>query len=590
MSGPIPWTGCYDAKQRTQSKGATMVPADDEQQSESTAPQIAAGNPPPTASSDSTARLTPMPAWLMHWWTPLAIAEGLLRWTLLLAFFWEGQPHWPSSKAMKLCMTITGAGLAFSAWQQRSHDNAIREEERTKAQQQFEQELRDREQDRLDKQHQFDVEREERETNRLEQIERDEYWKRREQIYHLLGSKNPGLRLGAVALLAELADSAAHSTLLNDTEKQQLQRHIIDTLCLQLRREGLLASNEGEISERAEIQNTIINTLLDRIDSQAKQNNYAQWDSQKLSITQCIILTPVTIYNLTTKSNLDLNNSIFQKPLEIRDSHIEHISWHNTTFQSGLFIQACSIGTNALPSNSKCTSIENTTIKSDNAYIDITAPNNTEFSITISDSRFTTKACTCNALCECKQNATNNSCACTKSDRCTCNGNCIRSTIELSTPEDIQYTQKETKPIIISSCTIASLHIFPSHNQPPIAVEHCIITKGLYIQYDAEYEEITNTIRSTYYDNSINILHNTFYPTQPCPPIMVDIPTSITEPTPISFIGNQIVNPNNKGDARTILVNNTESEEEAYLFFEASPYDPNKQLIKPWYTGAKFDA
>ena len=40
---------------------------------------------------EEPARLTPMPAWLMHWWTPLAIAEGLLRWPLLLAIFWGGQ-------------------------------------------------------------------------------------------------------------------------------------------------------------------------------------------------------------------------------------------------------------------------------------------------------------------------------------------------------------------------------------------------------------------------------------------------------------------------------------------------------------------
>ncbi len=48
-----------------------MVPADDAQEPEPTTPQITAGNKPPTASSDSTARLTPMPAWLMHWWTPM---------------------------------------------------------------------------------------------------------------------------------------------------------------------------------------------------------------------------------------------------------------------------------------------------------------------------------------------------------------------------------------------------------------------------------------------------------------------------------------------------------------------------------------
>lgn len=107
-------------------------------------------------------------------------------------------------------MTITGAGLAFSAWQQRSHDNATKENEQVRVQRELE------------------ADRQEREKIRLEQIERDEYWKRREQIYQLLGSKNPGLRLGAVALLAELADSAAYSALLNKNEKQQLQRHIID--------------------------------------------------------------------------------------------------------------------------------------------------------------------------------------------------------------------------------------------------------------------------------------------------------------------------------------------------------------------------
>ena len=104
------------------------------------------------------------------------------------------------------------ARLAFSAWQQRSHDNVSKEKQEQAT------------------------------------IERDDYWKRREHIYQLLGSKNPGLRLSAVALLAELADSASHNNLLNETEKQQLQRHIINMLCLQLRHEGLkhlLRRNRG---------------------------------------------------------------------------------------------------------------------------------------------------------------------------------------------------------------------------------------------------------------------------------------------------------------------------------------------------------
>ena len=315
-----------------------MVPADDAQEPEPTAPQITAGNKPPTASSDSTARLTPMPAWLMHWWTPLAIAEGLLRWTLLLAFFWGGQPHWPSSKAMKLCMTITGAGLAFSAWQQRSHDNAIREEERTKAQQQFEQGLRDREQDRLDKQHQFDVEREERERNRLEQIERDEYWKRREQIYQLLGSKNPGLRLGAVALLAELADSAAHSTLLNKNAEQQLQRHIIDTLCLQLRHEGLAHETEGSLEEHSSIQEDIFYQLVKRITNQEPHSPQADWRAHDIDLSHTIFHFPITLTNLEIRQNIDISHSRFLKSFTLTGSRIFNLKWPHSTFENSLRI------------------------------------------------------------------------------------------------------------------------------------------------------------------------------------------------------------------------------------------------------------
>ena len=115
-----------------------MVPADDESTDN------------PTATSDintkerEPGRLTPMPDWLMHWWTPLLLAGILLAAGCFLASIWRmplrpvswwkinlywppSWPfnyHWPSKDAMALCATIAGAGFAFSAWQQRSHDNA----------------------------------------------------------------------------------------------------------------------------------------------------------------------------------------------------------------------------------------------------------------------------------------------------------------------------------------------------------------------------------------------------------------------------------------------------------------------------------
>lgn len=161
-----------------------MVPADDEHMDST------------EATSDTNkkerepARLTPMPGWLMKWWIPILLALILLAAGWLLASIWRMPPrpvlwwtinpywppswpfnyHWPSKDAMALCATIAGGGFAFSAWQQRSHDNARIEKDRAEAQRKH------------------DTEHEERERNRLEQIERDEYWKRREQAYNLLSS------------------------------------------------------------------------------------------------------------------------------------------------------------------------------------------------------------------------------------------------------------------------------------------------------------------------------------------------------------------------------------------------------------------
>ena len=231
-----------------------MVHADDE----NTDSPEANSNAPKKAHTRG--HLTRMPDCLMHWWTPLAIAGFLFFFSMFITSVWGTATYeeivnaiqhfpkqWPfhmrtpSREEIEVCLTITGAGFAFSAWQQRSHDNAVKEDEKAHTQRELERERLDNDKRRQDEQERYERERKAHEKNRLEQIERDEYWKRREQIYQLLGSENPGLRLGAVKLLAELADIAAQSKLLNDSEKRQLQRHIIDTLCLQARHEGLWA-------------------------------------------------------------------------------------------------------------------------------------------------------------------------------------------------------------------------------------------------------------------------------------------------------------------------------------------------------------
>lgn len=256
---------------------------------------------------EEPARLTPMPACLMHWWTPLLVAAIFFGPSLIFAIIWGGQPHWPSSEAMKLCVTIVGAGLAFSAWQQRSHQNAVNAKQAQAA------------------------------------IERDDYWKRREHIYQLLGSQNPGLRLSAVALLVELADTAAQSKLLSATEKQQLQQHIIATLCTQMRHEGLAHETEGSLEEHASIQEEILNQLAKRIHEPGTHSSLANWRAYNIDLSHTTFYTPVILHSLHIAQSIDVRNSTFHSHVTITDSTLNSLHWAHASFLSQLNISDCTV-------------------------------------------------------------------------------------------------------------------------------------------------------------------------------------------------------------------------------------------------------
>ena len=255
------------------------------------------------------ARLKTLPKCLMHWTTPVWIAAAGFLIALAFAVNWRGESHWPTAEAMKLCATIAGAGFAFSAWQQRSHDNVVNAKQAQATAKQAQ-----------------------------ATAEREDYWKRREHIYQLLGSENPGLRLSAVALLAELADSAAHSTLLNETEKQQLQRHIIDTLCLQVRHEGLAHETEGSLEEHASIQENIFNQLVKRIYNRELHSPQADWRAYDIDLSHTIFHFPITLTNLEVKQNFDISHSRFLESFTIRESRLFNLKWPHSTFESSVQI------------------------------------------------------------------------------------------------------------------------------------------------------------------------------------------------------------------------------------------------------------
>ena len=378
---------------------------------------------------DEPAQLTPMPPCLMKWWTPLLIAFVLFALSLICALGWGWQWHWPSSNAMKLCMTITGAGFAFSAWQQRSHDNAANAKQARAA------------------------------------VEREDYWKRREHIFRTLGSSNPRIRLGAIAMLTELADSAEFSERLNKTEKQLLQQHIIDTLCLQMKYEGHAQKSEGSKEERSKIQLAITTAILQRINQTNRQPKLANWSNANIDFTQAKILTSITIDNIHTSAHLDFQHCTFTEDLIITDSTLDNITWRNARFRKSISCQGknveCIISANELPSTTKACSFTNTIfISSPRSTFDLNkVAENAHSSITLDKCKFYSTNCTCPPECKCKISTTPEQCNCLKNKHCACKTKCIHSniTIYYST---LQTQQLQYMPhLSISECSTGKIEI-----------------------------------------------------------------------------------------------------------------------------------
>lgn len=429
-------------------------------------------------NKDRSGRLTRMPDCLMHWWTPLLVAVILFTLSFICAWGWGWQWQWPSSNAMKLCMTITGAGLAFSAWQQRSHDNARMEDDRAEAQRKHE------------------AEREEREVNRLEQIERDEYWKRRGHIFQLLTSKNPALRLSAIELLAELADTAEKSNLLNNTTKQQLQRHIVDTLCHQLRHEGLAHANDGDKLEHANIQKSILRIIFTRINKHSDYKYSADWSTTPIKIQDTNILTPIALSNITTEAALDLNSATFHETVCIENAELHSLFWERATFLSTLTVgpqshyppeqPSVTLGTETIPTRVTTATFNNVTFITENPFFTIRTNDHPTTNghipeIYLKQCSFFNKRCYCSSGCQCRKQNTENQCLCLIRNECTCNRMCINSQVSLVDASTDHTTAVQQADFSLDSCHTGRFFLENTAHTPFITLRHNYIADQIFI-------------------------------------------------------------------------------------------------------------
>ena len=442
-------------------------------------------------------RLTPMPDWLMKWWIPFALAGVLFCGTMFITSIWgtatldeilnaiqDSPKRWPfhmrtpSREEIEVCLTITGAGFAFSAWQQKSHDNATMEKEQAQAQSELE------------------ADRQEREQNRLEQIERDEYWKRREHIFQLLTSKNPALRLSAIELLAELADTAEKSKLLNNSTKRQLQRHIVDTLCHQLRHEGLDHANDGDNIEHANIQESILRVIFTRINMYSDSKYCADWHTALIKIEDTNILTPITLTNITTEATLDLNSATFHEAVSIQNTKLRSLFWERAKFLSTLTVGSDSLytkeqpsvtlGTGAIPTQVTTATFNDVTFITEYPFFIIqphTPSTNGHIpEIYLKQCRFINTRCHCTSQCQCRKQHTENQCLCLISNKCTCNRICINS--QVSFVEAMDHTAADQQAFFsLQNSQTGRIFLTNTARTPFITLKGNHITDQIFIFY-----------------------------------------------------------------------------------------------------------
>ena len=541
-----------------------MVPADDEHKSANEAEKNAStqktffeklkfwkrckinGEPAP---------LQPLPDCLMKWKAPVVIAGAAFVIALFFAIIWHGTPHWPSADAMKLCATIAGAGFAFSAWQQRSHDNAANAKQAQAA------------------------------------IERDDYWKRREQIFQILASNNPGLRLGAVALLAELADSAAHRTQLSITEIQQLQKHIIDTLCLQMRHEALNLTDEGTLEEHAEIQRAIFQVFLERIQNRKAEQGYANWSSQYINLQHCNILTKVTISQIQTNATLDFRDSVFQERVEIRESHIGRLLWQTAYFTKQLVTAGGNrrtvIKTDGLPQHADIAYFFNTTFISTKQGLSLnlqTRQNDETIpSLSFLQCDFRKTTCDCPTTCQCRDGADTTDCSCKAEDGCMCTNTCKRNKLWIHTISTATQSNYTNRGLFICSCEASDIQIFLESNAPYISIIDSRITNLFKITFGHNYAPTPSPAAQ---ETAAIIVHNCIFTrNQPSlDPVQIVINTSSTidKPIPIDFLDNSIFDLSGTGATHKLNAIPLFSTYDSYHFAEVG--DSNDRLTR-WDTG-----
>ena len=565
-----------------------MVPADDEHTDS------------PEATSDTNkkerepAHLTPIPDWLMKWWIPFALAGVLFCGSIFITSIWGSATYeeivnaiqyfpkrWPfhmrtpSREEIEVCITITAAGFAFSGWQQRTHDNIARAEV-ARAKQEAEKTAR-----------------ETAEENRRKQIERNEYWKRREHIFHLLDSKNPGLRLGAVTLLAELADSTFHSDLLNPTEKQQLQRHIIDTLCLQVRHEGLNISSEGTTDEHAELQREIISAILTRVSQEKHHETLANWTEETISINNTNIITPLTISNTTIQTILDLSNTIFHNTLTIRESSINSIKWDSTQFNRGLIAHSSLIKTDSLPKYMESGRFTETRFLTKRERLALTfIPHNTSSSISFYECSFYNCECTCLTNCSCKLHTDDRTCTCIKNKRCACNNPCMFTDITIQDYDTTYHSAEDNQRlhslfIHLNSCTMGALILDFHHAQSNASVQRNAIHGRLKI-IDEEIQP--HPIPSEYCTPELlrfNILDNTIIQAGYQNPVEINIRPKRSIDNFMDFYDNEYQTSNNSNESHPIDCVIDNSNDQPYLFklTEQDTLDDHKI---EWRTGGEY--